>query len=80
MQDHLHFGAPPKLRPRTAGSSRSSLPAHEVDDEATSTSAFASAPERLASHVNAMKSSSSLLVRVTAALILASGAELLCVP
>ncbi|GMF24255.1 unnamed protein product [Phytophthora lilii] len=67
MQDHLHFGAPPKLRPRTAGASRSSLPPNEIDygTGATSTSTSASAPERLASAVNALKQSPSLLVTRT---------------
>ncbi|ETN06825.1 hypothetical protein PPTG_12843 [Phytophthora nicotianae INRA-310] len=60
MQDHLRFGAPPKLRPRTAGSSRSSLPPHAYD---LVTSTCASRPERLASTVNALKESSSLLLR-----------------
>uniref|UniRef100_H3HDY6 Dynein heavy chain n=1 Tax=Phytophthora ramorum TaxID=164328 RepID=H3HDY6_PHYRM len=31
MQDHVLFGAPPKLRPRTAGVSRSSLPPNGID-------------------------------------------------
>ncbi|KAE9015961.1 hypothetical protein PF011_g7382 [Phytophthora fragariae] len=66
MQDHLHFGAPPKLRPRTAGASRSSLATHSLDYSATSTStsgSFTSAPERLATSVNALKESSSLMLR-----------------
>ncbi|GMF40068.1 unnamed protein product [Phytophthora fragariaefolia] len=62
MQGHLHFGAPPKLQPRTAGASRSSLAASTLDLGSTSTSVLASAPERLASTVNALKGSSSLLV------------------
>ncbi|KAK1941537.1 Dynein heavy chain 6 [Phytophthora citrophthora] len=56
--DHVRFGAPPKLRPRTAGASRSSLPHNELSQvEATST------PEQLASSVNALKQSSSVLLR-----------------
>ncbi|KAG7382838.1 hypothetical protein PHYPSEUDO_004289 [Phytophthora pseudosyringae] len=63
MQDHVRFGAPPKLRPRTAGSSRSSLPPNGYNT-ASSTSTSASAPERLASAANAPRAESpSLLVR-----------------
>ncbi|KAG3175685.1 hypothetical protein C6341_g9340 [Phytophthora cactorum] len=61
MQDHLRFGAPPKLRPRTAGSSRTSLPPPAYD--LTTTSTCTSRPERLASTVNARKESPSLLLR-----------------
>ncbi|KAH7492670.1 Dynein axonemal heavy chain 6 [Phytophthora ramorum] len=62
MQDHVLFGAPPKLRPRTAGVSRSSLPPNGIDYGTSSTS-IPSAPERLASTVNALTGSPSLLLR-----------------
>ncbi|KAF4033530.1 Dynein heavy chain [Phytophthora infestans] len=61
MQDHLRFGAPPKLRPRTAGSSRNSLPPH-VHDLATSTTST-SRPDGLAFAINALKEAPSLLLR-----------------
>ncbi|KAL3670478.1 hypothetical protein V7S43_004797 [Phytophthora oleae] len=58
MQDHVRFGAPPKLRPRTAEASRGSLPHNDLSQvKATST------PEHLASSVNALKQSSSVLLR-----------------